>query len=247
MDGICGGEKVRRFFAEKADIPVMRLTGDERRHLADVLRARQGERIIVCPNDGYDYVYEITAFDKSSVTLSFVSREFNLTEPSLFLCAYIALLKGDKTEFEVQKLTELGVRRIVPFISERTVCRSEKSVRLRRAAHEASKQCGRAVIPDITETATFEEVLAELRGYDSVVFSYEGAYGNGKRINEVINGGEKRVALVTGPEGGFSDGEVARAADEGFCGVTLGKRILRAETAAIAGAAVIMQLCGEWK
>ena len=181
----------------------MKLTGDERRHLADVLRSRVGDRVIICPNDGKDYIYEITAFDKTAVTLDFVECVPNPTEPDLFLCAYIALLKGDKTELEVQKLTELGARRIVPFTSDRTVKGSEKSERLRRAAHEAS--------------------------------------------GDVINGTEKRVALVIGPEGGFSEEEVNAAEKAGYEGVTLGKRILRAETAAIAGAAVIMQLCGEWK
>ena len=80
-----------------------------------------------------------------------------------------------------------------------------------------------------------------------MVFAYEGAYGSGKRIGDVIKGTEKRVALVIGPEGGFSEEEVNAAEKAGYEGVTLGKRILRAETAAIAGAAVIMQLCGEWK
>lgn len=238
---------MRRFFAQKADIPVMKLTGDERRHLAEVLRSRVGDRVIICPNDGKDYIYEITAFDKTAVTLDFVECVPNPTEPDLFLCAYIALLKGDKTELEVQKLTELGARRIVPFTSDRTVKGSEKSERLRRAAHEASKQCGRAIIPEVSEMKTFSDVISELGGYDSAVFAYEGAYGSGKRIGDVINGTEKRVALVIGPEGGFSEEEVNAAEKAGYEGVTLGKRILRAETAAIAGAAVIMQLCGEWK
>ena len=225
----------------------MKLTGDERRHLADVLRARPGDRVILCQNDGTDYTFEITAFDRTSVTLTFVEQHINPTEPDLYLCAYIALLKGDKTELEVQKLTELGVRRIYPFVCDRTVKASERSERLRRAAHEASKQCGRAIIPDIAEIGTFAGMLEELSDYDSVVFAYEGAYGKGPSIDEVVRGNEKRIALIVGPEGGFSDDEVAAAARAGWKGVTLGKRIMRAETAAIAGAAVIMQLCGEWK
>lgn len=99
----------------------------------------------------------------------------------------------------------------------------------------------------MSEVKTFSDVISELGGYDSAVFAYEGAYGSGKRIGDVIKGTEKRVALVIGPEGGFSEEEVNAAEKAGYEGVTLGKRILRAETAAIAGAAVIMQLCGEWK
>ena len=238
---------MRRFFVEKADKPILKLTGDERKHLAEVLRARQGDRIVVCPNDGNDYIYEIVSFDKTSVTLEFIEQYVNPTEPDLFLCVYIALLKGDKTELEVQKLTELGVRKIVPFVCDRTVKNTEKTERLLRTAHEASKQCGRAVIPEISEVKNFQEVISELSKYDSSVFAYEGAYNAGLRLGDVIHGDEKSIALVIGPEGGFSDEEVTAALSAGIKSVTLGKRTLRAETAAIAGAAVIMQLCGEWK
>lgn len=238
---------MRRFFVEKADKPILKLTGDERKHLAEVLRARQGDRIVVCPNDGNDYIYEIVSFDKTSVTLEFIEQYVNPTEPDLFLCVYIALLKGDKTELEVQKLTELGVRKIVPFVCDRTVKNTEKTERLLRTAHEASKQCRRAVIPEISEVKNFQEVISELSKYDSSVFAYEGAYNAGLRLGDVIHGDEKSIALVIGPEGGFSDEEVTAALSAGIKSVTLGKRILRAETAAIAGAAVIMQLCGEWK
>ncbi len=225
----------------------MKLTGAERKHLAEVLRARPGDNIVICPNDGKDYIYEITAFDKESVALSFLREEDNPTEPDLYLCVYISILKGDKTELEVQKLTELGARRIVPMISEYTVPLREKSERLRRAAHEASKQCGRAIIPEVTDVMSYSDVIRELADYDSAVFAYEGAYGGGLRIGDVVKGDEKRIALVIGPEGGFSEREVKEAENAGYPGVTLGKRILRAETAAIAGAAVIMQLCGEWE
>lgn len=106
---------MRRFFTDKIEKPTMKLTGSERKHLAEVLRARVGERVVICPNDGRDYVYETTAFDKDSVTLSFIEDRDNPTEPELKLRAYIAVLKGDKTELEEQKLTELGAAKITPF------------------------------------------------------------------------------------------------------------------------------------
>ena len=238
---------MRRFFTDKIEKPTMKLTGSERKHLAEVLRARIGERVVICPNDGRDYVYETTAFDKDSVTLSFIEDRDNPTEPELKLRAYIAVLKGDKTELEVQKLTELGAAKITPFVCERTVGSGGKTERLRRAAHEAAKQCGRAVIPEVTDVRTLKEILPELRGCDAVVFAYEGAYGKGRSIDEVIGGDERSVAVVIGPEGGFTEEEVAAVREAGYECVTLGKRILRAETAAIAAAAVVMQLCGEWK
>lgn len=238
---------MRRFFVEKTESPTVKLTGNEYKHLAEVLRARVGDVVVLCPNNGRDYEYRVTAIDRSSATLEYIRDYPNATEPQLALTAYIALLKGDKTELAVQKLTELGVRRIVPFVSEFTVQRSEKTERLRRAAQEASKQCGRAVIPEVADVLNFGELSASLCGYDAVVFAYEGAYADGKRLREVIRGNEKNVAMIVGPEGGFSKNEVHALSAAGHSPVTLGKRILRAETASIACAAVIMNLLGEWE
>ena len=238
---------MRRFFVENIEKPITELKGEERRHLADVLRARAGEKVILCPNDGKDYVYEIRSFTKDQVELEYVSEEVNRTEPELKLSVFCAMLKGDKTEFAVQKLTELGVKKIVPFISEYTVQRSEKSDRLVRAAHEASKQCGRAVVPEIGNVVSFDEMTKMLKGYDSVVFAYEGAYADGMRIDDAVKPTDGSVALIVGPEGGFSEKEAETLRSLGHLPVTLGKRILRAETASVAAAAVIMYICGEWK
>ena len=237
---------MRRFFVEKIEKPSLNVYGNERKHLADVLRARVGDKVILCPNDGNDYVYKIVGFDKNSVSLNYVSENKNETEPELMLTVFASLLKGDKTELVVQKLTELGVKRITPFISDYTVQKSEKNERLKRSAHEASKQCGRAIIPEVTEIVSFDQMLKTLDKYDTVVFAYEDAYTSGKRLSDVIKGNEKTIALVVGPEGGFSEREVNALTLAGYEPVTLGKRILRAETASIAGASVIMCLAGEW-
>lgn len=247
MASVYNEKKLRRFFVNKIDKPTTVLVGDERKHLAEVLRARVGEEVILCPNDGKDYIFTIDSIDKQSVKLHYLQENINETEPTLKLTAFIAMLKGDKTEFAVQKLTELGVANIVPYISEYTVKTSEKSDRLKRAAHEASKQCGRAIIPEVSEVLKFDDILDRLKAYDAAVFAYEGAYVSGKRLSQVIKGNEKTVALVIGPEGGFSEKEVEAMVQNGFNPVTLGKRILRAETAAVAGAAVIMSMLGEWE
>ena len=167
---------MRRFFVEKIEKPSLNVYGNERKHLADVLRARVGDKVILCPNDGNDYVYKIVGFDKNSVSLNYVSENKNETEPELMLTVFASLLKGDKTELVVQKLTELGVKRITPFISDYTVQKSEKNERLKRSAHEASKQCGRAIIPEVTEIVSFDQMLKTLDKYDTVVFAYEDAY-----------------------------------------------------------------------
>lgn len=248
MAGVCNEKKgMKRFFVDKTDKSITVLKGEERRHLADVLRARVGDTVILCPNDGKDYIYRITSFTKDSVTLEYVSEENNPTETDLKLSVFCALLKGDKTEFAVQKLTELGVKKIIPFISDYTVQRSEKNDRLQRAAHEASKQCGRAIVPEVCRIVSFSEMTEMLSGYDSVVFAYEGAYADGLRIEDAVKPTDNSVALIVGPEGGFSEKEVDVLRSLGHMPVTLGKRILRAETASVAAAAVIMYICGEWK
>ena len=94
---------------------------------------------------------------------------------------------------------------------------------------------------------TFEELIRTLSGYEAVIFAYEGAYAAGKRLDDVLTGNERTVALIVGPEGGFSEGEVNALKSAGYEPVTLGKRILRAETAAVAAAAVIMYAEGEWR
>lgn len=247
MAGVYVETNLKRFFVDKIDKPLLKLTGNEYRHLADVLRARAGDAIVLCPNDGRDYEYEITSIDKVSATLRYVRDYPNVTETNAEVTAFVALLKGDKTELAVQKLTELGVRRIVPFISEFTVQRSEKTERLKRAAHEASKQCGRAIIPEVSDVVTFDKLPPMLGSYDGVVFAYEGAYADGDRLGNAVSGDERSVAMIVGPEGGFSEKEVRMLVDAGYKPVTLGKRILRAETASIACAAVIMNILGEWE
>ena len=246
MAGDNDTEKLRRFFVEKINKPTTVLTGNEKKHLADVLRAKVGDKIILCPNDGKDYIFEISAFDKNSITLYYEEEFVNPTETNLFLTVFPALLKGDKTELVVQKLTELGVKRISPFISEFTVQKSEKNDRLKRTAHEVSKQCGRAIIPEIDDVMKFNDMINKLADYDAVVIAYEDAFTNGNRITDVVKGNERNVALIVGPEGGFSKKEVEEFINHGYKPVTLGKRILRAETASISATAVIMQLCGEW-
>lgn len=247
MASVYDEKKLRRFFVDKINKPSVRLTGNEYKHLADVLRARVGDVVVLCPNDGRDYEYSVSAIDKTSATLEYITDYANKTETTAELTAFIALLKGDKTELAVQKLTELGVRRIVPFISEFTVQKSEKTDRLKRAALEASKQCGRAVIPEVCDVVTFDKLPRLTDGFDAVVFAYEGAYADGRRLREVISGNEKTAAMIVGPEGGFSEKEVRMLSEVGRLPVTLGKRILRAETASIACAAVIMNLLGEWE
>ncbi len=238
---------MKRFFVDSLTEPYFTLTGAENRHLSEVLRAKVNDRVILCSGDGYDCEYEITGFSKNATTLRFVSRKLNDTEPALELTVYFAVLRGDRSELVVQKLTELGVRRIVPFISEFCVARPDKTERLERAAREACKQCGRAVIPEVSGIQSFADMTALLGRHEKIVFAYEDISRTPVSLPEYLDGGEKNIGLVIGPEGGFSETEYRiLSQDMGIVPVSLGKRILRAETAAIAASSVILSIEGEW-
>lgn len=237
---------MRRFFIENITFPVCKLTGNENKHLSEVLRAKSGDRIILCNGDGKDYIYEIVGFSRSETSLKFIESEDNKSEPRLDLTVYFALLKGDKSELVVQKLTELGVKHIVPFISKYCVSRPDKTDRLVRSAVEACKQCGRAVVPTISDIKQVGSIVKDFDQFDKVVFAYEKISKSQSTLSELLSGKESKVALVIGPEGGFSDEEYEMIISSGVKPVSLGNRILRAETASIAAAAVIFSMEGDW-
>lgn len=238
---------MRRFFVDKVNIPNMELVGAECNHIINVLRFKAGDEIVLCPNDGIDYIYEIVCINKKSIELKFLKSVENECNSKLNLTVFFGLLKGDKSEFVVTKLTELGVSNIVPFVSKFTVKVSNKIDRLERAGVEACKQCGRAILPTISDVIKFKDIVNQLSEFDKVIFAYEDAYIKGDRLSNVIDGSEKSVALIIGSEGGFAPEEVEMLVTSGVNIVTLGRRILRAETASIATSAVIMQMCGEWE
>lgn len=240
---------MKRFFVKNADDRII-LSGDNHKHLALVLRAVPGEEVIVCPGDGFDYVYRITDLSKTQTELSYVCKRKNDKEPRIKLTVFSASMKSDKNELVAQKLTELGVSELFTFESEFTVAStsSNRTERMRRICEEACKQCGRAVIPRVNEEISFADVLKLSGQFDLVVFPYESAedvdiksfIGSASENSEI-----KNVALIVGAEGGFSKSEVDAAVAVGLTPVTMGKRILRAETANIVAAAAIMCELGE--
>ena len=243
---------MKRFFVDKIHNPMI-LTGDNHKHLSLVLRARIGDEIVLCPGDGNDYIYEISGISKRETRLTARGVAANPNEPTVRLTVFSALMKGDKNEWAAQKLTELGVSEIVPFYSEHTVARPSpaRAERLRRICEEAAKQCGRAVVPTVGAEISFETVLSRVSRFDLVVFPYEKAEAADIRSflqDRTASGAQIRsAALIVGSEGGFSDTEAEKAVAAGLMPVTMGKRILRAETANIAAAAVMMYALGEMR
>ena len=224
--------ELRRFYVRPEDIVdgMVRVTGNEYRHMTGVLRFKVGYQAILCDNTGVDYVALVRAIDKNSALLEIVSQEPNSAELEYDLTLCCGLIKPDKMEIEVQKAVEIGVKRIRPFVSRYTSETEVRQDRLERIAMEACKQCGRAILPEICAPVRFETLFDETSRY---YMAYEKETKALLRI--VLDKPQKgeSVSLVIGSEGGFAEEEAALAREKGATLFSLGKRILRAETAAI--------------
>lgn len=228
-----------RFFVstDPDDGGIIRVTGDDARHIALSLRSAVGESITAV-RDGTVYECEIASAHPDEVLLRVVTVCADGSEPPCRVTLFVANPKGDKLDVIVQKATELGAARIVPFLSERCVSRPEggardrKRARLEKIAAEAAKQCGRGAIPEVAEMTDFKSAVAEAARADAALFVYEKE--TGASLRDVISGKLSRgmtVSVMTGSEGGFSPAEAGLAIGAGMTACGLGKRILRCETA----------------
>ncbi len=228
-----------RFFVPTANIneSTISILGDDARHIARSLRMAVGDIITVCDMKGNEHTCTLTKIRDEECICEINSTQRGLTEPPIKITLYMAYPKGDKLEVVVQKAVELGAYKIVPFFSERCIKRpaidkTEKNTkRLNRIAEEAAKQCGRSVLPEVMPPISFDEVIKTAKEHELAIFCYE---GDGTRsLKEILseNIGAKSVAVIIGSEGGFSLDEARYALDSGLNMASLGKRILRCETA----------------
>ena len=233
-----------RFFKEYfKDAPF--IDGDDARHIIRSLRMRVGETLTVCDTMGTDYLCEIAEMDDETVRLNLLEETENRTEPTVKVTLFQCNPKGDKLDMVVQKAVELGISEIVPVLSEHCVSRPDgksagkKRERMQKIADEAAKQSGRGKLPSIGEFISFKECCKRLNDFDKSILFYE---LGGKPIVEIVNEDIKSIAIVIGPEGGFSKAEVESAKENGADIATLGARILRTETAPLAAITAIMLL-----
>lgn len=243
-----------RFFAEPTQISEkeIRITGADVNHIRNVLRMRPGEEILISDGQGKDYRCVLERITEESVTarVSWV-LEGNAELPSR-ITLYQGLPKGDKMEFIIQKCVELGVSRIVPVCTKRTVvkldARKEENrlKRWRGISESAAKQSGRGVVPEICGVQSFAQALEDAGQQDICLIPYELAKGMGhtREIFSSIEPG-KSVGIFIGPEGGFEASEVEAAEAAGAKAITLGRRILRTETAGMAVLSVLSYLLEE--
>lgn len=242
----------RRFIVDREDIKyfskdenIMEIKGKEVKHI-QVLRHDVGDVIVV-----NEYVCKINKMHSNYIELQIISEAKKQGEPNIDLTLFASVLKGDKMEFIIQKAVELGVKNIIPFISKNTIVRldekgkNKKRKKYQVVANEACKQCGRTDIVNILEIANLDEgILNKLSEYDACIFAYENEK-NRSSLHDVLEISKKKnykkIAMIIGPEGGFTADEAAdiKSIDKCRC-VSLGSRILRAETAVINLISVIM-------
>ncbi len=249
---------MHRFFIEGQLIQVrsaVDLNGI-RHQLAHVLRMKPGDSIVLLDNHGYEYVTEIVSLDSGDALGVVRDKYIALGEPTTDLTLYQCVLKGERMEWVLQKGTELGVSRFVPVISERTIVRptsavSRKYDRWNTIIREAAEQCGRGRLPVLDEPLPWGDAIA-----DSVddaaalrMVPWEEAEGQ-PSITRVVEShgnseGSLSASLLIGPEGGISLAEIEAAGLHNWYTVTMGRRVLRAETAAVAAVTMVMAATGE--
>ena len=232
----------KRFFVEQiADD--MTLSAEESRHVKNVLRLTEGDEVTLFDGSGREYSAVVDHVARDAVHVHVVREAVSDREPGIRVTLLVGALKGDKTELVVQKATELGVMRIGVFSSRYCAAymNENKLERLRRVAREAAKQCLRATVPEVVYYETLEEALRAGEGCRHNLFACEFLPAGGEGLGVL----QESVCAVVGSEGGFSEEEYEAARQLGYTGISLGRRILRAETAAIALTSDIMYAAGE--
>ena len=229
---------------------MIRLEGDEVKHIRRVLRLGAGDGIILFDGVSKEYEGNIVEEGPGSILVRIDHLRTSQTESLLHLTLAQSLLKGEKMDYLIQKATELGAKRIAPFLSSRSVPVLDESKRLgrqsrwKKIAVEASKQCGRGAVPEIEPIRSYSEMLLKVPHGSVRFLLWE---REGQRLKEALVGVKEAIEVffIVGPEGGLSPDEVDQASGVGFIPVNLGRRILRAETAGVCLLSILQYELGD--
>ncbi|MCL6456645.1 MAG: 16S rRNA (uracil(1498)-N(3))-methyltransferase [Gorillibacterium sp.] len=248
------------------------ISGDDAHHLTRVMRAELGEKVICCDGKGRSVLVCLTVIGKTEVEADIVEDLPITSEPVVDVWIAQSLPKGDKLETVVQKCTEVGAHRFIPFLSERTIVQydakkeEKRLIRWQKIAKEAAEQAHRSVVPEVDAPISWKELLKLTADVDLAILCYEKESGQhlrsvmlreAKRIGlanlhaaslvDAAGGGQRkpRILLIVGPEGGISEKEAEQAEAVGCKATGLGPRILRTETAAMTALACILYEYGE--
>lgn len=242
-----------RFFVSESGFEgdLVRLGAEQAHQVCHVLRLRAGDGIVVLDGAGSEFDVTLTTVGGHEAVGRIVGKRQTTGEPGVQIALFQGLLAREKFEWVLQKGTEVGVSRFVPVQTERTLLRAKhvddkKLVRWQRIVTEAAEQSHRGRVPQIEEAITWPQALSQLGGFDRALIA--STSGETLALNDALRPDGKTpgsIALLIGPEGGFSDTETAQARDSGAVAVTLGPRILRTETAAIVAPALVLHILGQ--
>ena len=223
------------------------LTGKQAHQIRSVLRMTPGDQIIVLDNTGYEYAVAITDVGRQRVAGRMMYKQLARGEPRTQITLYQSILAREKFEWVLQKCTEVGVTCFVPVVAQRSIVRWADTITPHRLARwksivtEAAEQSGRGRIPQIQCPIKFADALAVLGAFDRCLIACPQT--TGPTLRELLQAGRPApagIALLIGPEGGFSDEEIAATSSKGAVAMSLGERVLRTETAAVVASALIL-------
>lgn len=229
------------------------INGEDVNHIKNVLRLKPGDEITICNTyNSNNYQTEIIKLEKDKIVCKIIEQKESVAESNIHLHIMQGLPKSEKMELIIEKCVELGVKEITPVSMKRCVVKLDDKAKVKKVerwqkiSEIAAKQCGRDIIPKINNVIVLENIYQLLKNYDIVLVAYENEKSNSLkqeiiRLKEKMNSKEYiKIAVVIGPEGGIEEKEVEFLRSNGAQVVTLGNRILRTETVALAVASIIM-------
>ncbi|HPT75386.1 MAG TPA: 16S rRNA (uracil(1498)-N(3))-methyltransferase [Defluviitaleaceae bacterium] len=241
-----------RFFVSPSQIQGKQIViqGEDVKHISKVLRLKKGDKILICNRQGIDYECIIKDMEKI-ITAEIISKNASIGEALTKITLFQALTKSDKMDYIIQKAVELGVHRIVPVVTERTIVKIEnekkensKLQRWNKISESAAKQSQRGIIPEVAAVIPLIEAFNQAEKMDLKLIPYEMEKNN--HLKDLLaNCTAKSIAIFIGPEGRFEESEINLAKEHGIIPVTLGRRILRTETAGLVTVSIMMYEMGE--
>ena len=235
-----------RFFSDNIVDNIIEISEQDSKHISKVLRMSIGDKITVCDLKGNDYLCTIKSINPSKVIVEVNEKRLSATEPNVDITLYQSLPKGDKFDLIIQKSVEIGVNKIVPIITNRCIpkldkrTQDKKILRYQKVSLEASKQSNRAKIPIISPFVSYNEALNEMKNKDVAILFYEKENTTLNKILSNIHNAPKNISIMIGPEGGFDEFEIKIARSLCISIASMGKRILRCETASIYSLSVLI-------
>ncbi|MBI5400464.1 16S rRNA (uracil(1498)-N(3))-methyltransferase [Candidatus Saganbacteria bacterium] len=231
-----------RFFVPRAALS--NITGSDVHHIKNVLRLKPGDPIELCDSSGKVYDARILEINDDRINYRIISEKPTAAESPIKVTLAQCLPKGKKMDLIIQKATELGVAKIIPVLSERAISIGEKPARWQKIARAAAEQSNRAIIPEVRAAISFKDLLPLAENFDLALIPWE--LEKERTLKNILNKKKPaQILILIGPEGGFSQTEVKLAQAASFISITLGPRILRAETAGLAALAMINYQFGQ--